>query len=220
MNRPSSDSTTISHPQDQLIEVISRWVTPLGYRVIHLEVQTHRQKVLRIFIDFESSASSRAIGIEDCVKVAKALDEPLDQTPEVESILPGNYELEVSSPGINRPLRTLNDFDFFKEQRVRIHTFRPLSSEELSNEPYFSRNPKQKNFLGILKGIRNGKVLLSVSPLDLGDASTPSKKKKTKKGDSLETQSTEDQVVTLPLPLVSKANLEPTIDIENKHDKE
>jgi ribosome maturation factor RimP len=220
MNGPILDKTTISHPQDQLIEMITRWVAPLGYRIIHLEIQTHREKVLRLYIDFATHSPDKTIGIEDCVKVTKALDEPLDQSAEVSALLPDAYELEVSSPGINRPLRTQNDFETFVDQQVRIHTYRPLSGEELTNENYFQRNPKQKNFMGILKGIQEDKVLLSISTHDKGDRSSTKKKKKVSKKALMEAQAEEDVIITLPLPLISKANLEPTIDIENKHDKE
>src|SRR5436309_1286211 len=93
----------MNHPQHGLIELISQWITPLGYRVIHIEIQSHRQRLLRIFID-RLEDSSEAIGIEDCVRVTRALEGPLEENPEIESLLPGTYELEVSSPGIDRPL--------------------------------------------------------------------------------------------------------------------
>lgn len=189
------DKKLSHHPQDQLIQLLSGWTEPLGYRILHAEIQTHRQKVLRIFIDHLSPG--QGIGIEDCVKVSRALDEPLETNAEVAELLPGNYELEVSSPGINRPLRTPEDFKAYAESRVRIHTFRPLSRTELNNAEYFDRHPKQKNFLGILKGVREGQVLLSV--LSTGE---------------------ENPVLTLPFPLISKANLEPEIDLEGKHDRE
>jgi ribosome maturation factor RimP len=228
----------IGHPHARLIELISPLIFPLGYRIIDLEIQSHRQKILRIFIDhLESSLEPAAgpekvgtgkIGIEDCVRVSKALDEPLDQIPEVGSLLSGAYELEVSSPGVNRALRMSGDFEKFAGSRVRIHVYRPLTAEELNNAIYQAANPKQKNFLGILSGFRESKVVLSLS---LGEKKSkkegkPAKRAGTKKSDSLPTNSEEEAIIMnnklimIPLPLISKANLEPEFDFEGSDERE
>lgn len=251
-------TTMIGHPHARLIELISPLIFPLGYRIIDLEIQSHRQKVLRIFIDFlevsteekigpdhniqdsvgdkignqvgnqvDDKIEPRKIGIEDCVRVSKALDEPLDQIPEVGSLLSGAYELEISSPGINRALRMSGDFEKFAGSRVRIHVYRPLTGEELNNVNYQAANPKQKNFLGILSGFRESKVVLSLA---LGEKkskkeSRPVKRAGVKKNDSLPTNSEEEtlmneKLIMIPLPLISKANLEPEFDFEGSDERE
>jgi ribosome maturation factor RimP len=198
---------------DKLITLITPLVQPMGYEIVYLEVD-QRQKALRLFIDHaDGSQTARAIGIGDCVTVTKALDEPLDQMPEIDEVFgAAGYELEVSSPGIDRPLRTARDFEKFKGHEIRIHTFRPLSGEELSNSGYQSRNPKQKNFFGDLQGMRDGRVLLAINPAG-GHDPFQAKKKSKKSSPSEATNSEEgkdrDNVVTIPLPLISKANLEP-----------
>lgn len=228
---------------DQLIHLINPLIVQLGYEVVYLEIINNRQRTLRIFIDFNETGLShhsdslpisleevpagspleaiplKTIGIEDCVKVTRALDEPLDQLPEVEALFKGPYELEVSSPGVDRPLRTPRDYERFLGKEARIHVYRPLSAEELNNANYQSRNPKQKNFFGILKGFRENRVLLEVSntsPAEKSALKHSGKKtqKKGKAGNGLEkntlvplTNSAEE--VAIPLPLISKANLEP-----------
>ncbi len=172
----------MTQTQERLIALISPLLEPLGYEIVHLEVQNQRQKVLRLFVD-----SSKGVGIEDCVKVTKALDEPLDAMPEIEAVFKGHYELEVSSPGADRPLRRSKDYEKFSGKEARIHVFRPLTAEELENTGYHQKNPRQKNFLGTLKGVRGEKVLLALEN-KLGE-------------------------VTIPLPLISKANLEPRFDL-------
>ena len=117
----------------------------------------------------------------------------------------GGYELEVSSPGIDRPLRTERDFEKFRGREIRVHTFRPLTAEETSNPVYQAKNPKQKNFLGTLKGIQEGKVRIALNLTGGHD-----KTQKKKKPSSEVTNSAEE--VAIPLPLISKANLEPTFD--------
>lgn len=207
--------------RDKLITLLSPLLAPLGYEIVELEVHTHRQKMLRLFIDHcvepssdptqEPAEKKAAIGIEDCTRVSRALDEPLDQMPEVEAIFQGTYELEVSSPGVERPLRQAKDYERFQGQQVRIHIFRPLTEEEMGNTDYFRKNPRQKNFVGVLRGLRDEKVLLTVSNLPAGKSSgkRPDEKKAApRKADSR----TLEEEVTIPLPLISKANLEPKFE--------
>src|SRR4051812_31407643 len=155
--------------QDRLIQLISPMLSPLGYEVVYVEVQTARTKILRVFIDFTEERPGEAVGIEDCVKVTRVLDEPLEQLPEVDSIFKGSYELEVSSPGVDRPLRTQKDYRRFSGHDVRIHVYRPLTAEELENGTYQARNPKQKNFVGRLLKVEGEKVHLALS----ADGSAP-----------------------------------------------
>jgi ribosome maturation factor RimP len=180
-----------------LIQGISTLISPLGYEVVHLEAQTQRGRVLRLFIDFKEGAG-KTIGIEDCATVSRAIDEPLDQLVDQTGVFSGaSYELEVSSPGIDRPLRTPRDYERFTGKNVRVHVFRPLTAEEIGNTAFQAKNPKQKNFVGILEG-REGspgedKIRIALDPAS-GPAGT----------------------VTIPLALVSKANLEPQFEKASK----
>ena len=168
--------------EDCLMSRLTELLTPLGYELVHVEVQTHRQMILRLFIDKEGG-----IGIEDCAVVSKALDEPLEQLPELAEIFKGaGYELEVSSPGVDRPLRREQDYIRFAGRKIRLNTFRPLGAEELENGPYATQNPRQKNFLGELLGFESGKVRMRSS---IGEAE-----------------------IRIPLALVAKANLDPDFD--------
>ena len=170
--------------EQRLIELIMPLIGPMGYEVVHVEVVTHRQKTLRLYIDFACGAGT--VGIEDCVKVTRALDEHLDQSTEVEAIFRGAYELEVSSPGVDRPLRQRKDYERFAGHSVRLHTFRPLSSEEMGNAAYFAHHQKTKNFSGVLRGLDGDRVLLAV-----------------------EESATE---ILIPFSLIAKGNLEPSWD--------
>jgi ribosome maturation factor RimP len=212
-SKPETQKTATAMPSgktsiDVLIEIIDRLIQPLGYEVVHLELQSHRQKALRVFIDFAEAPESKTIGIEDCVAVTRALDEPLDQIPEVEAILHGSYELEVSSPGVDRPLRQAKDFKRFAQREARIHTFRPLTEEEMGNASYFAKNPKQKNFFGTLLGISGDRIQLAVSPGPSAEKGKSKRKPKTNK----EAETGANAEISIPLPLISKANLEPKFD--------
>ena len=171
--------------EDQLIEIISPMLLPLGYELVSVEVHTHGTRALRLFID-HAGKSEQTIGIEDCVKVTREISEKLDQIEIINSLFPNHYELEVSSPGLDRPLRRTKDFERFSGKKIRIHTYRPLTPEEAENTEYLSTHAKQKNFLGVLIGIKDQKVMI-----EFPEHSTS---------------------ISIPLPLVSKANLEPELD--------
>lgn len=196
--------------ENNLIDIITRLIAPLGYEVVHVEVQTHRQKTLRLFIDFAETPKADekgeipGIGIEDCVKVTKALDEPLDQVSEIEGIFRGAYELEVSSPGVDRPLRQKKDFERFVGRQIRLHTFRALSEDEIGNAEYFAHNSKQKNFIGELQGLSGERVKLALGQMD--SAGSKKKKKVTEKART---------EITIPFTLISKANLEPVFEFQD-----
>ena len=202
---------------DHLIQVISSPIQSLGYQVIHLELQTHLQKTLRVFIDHLDPAAAKGIGIEDCVKVSKILDEFLDQNEYMNGLLPTTYELEVSSPGANRPLRTLRDFNSFAGKEVKLSLFRPLTAEESENPSYLEKNIRQKNFLGTLLGTRDDKVLLSLSANEKKDSK---KKSAAQEKATLVTNSVKGSTVSIPLHLISKANLEPEFNFEGSDERE
>lgn len=187
---PETSSQATLKAEDRLLLRLHHLIEPLGYELVHLEVQSHRNKTLRLFIDKidrPTDDSIGGIGIEDCAIVSKTLDEPLESVEEINEIFKGAaYELEVSSPGVDRPLRREQDFQRFAGRRVRVNTFRPLSGEELENSTYSAQNPKQKNFLGELLGLDTGKMILRSA---IGNAE-----------------------VRIPLNLVAKANLDPDFD--------
>ena len=166
-----------SKPIEQISERINEWISPLGFELVYLETLTQKQKVLRLYVD---RSAGNGISLDDCATVSHAIDEKLDALPEIDQVFGGPYDLEVSSPGVERPLRKMRDFERFKGERVRIHTFRPLTPQELGDATYAAAIPKQKNFIGTLAGAQGEQILL-----------TPGK-----------------ETLTIPLALVSKAHLE------------
>jgi len=87
-------------------------VDALGYELLHLEYAAMRgRNVLRVYID-----APGGIRVDDCEAVSRQLSELLD----VEQPLPGAYALEVSSPGLDRPLVTPEHFRRHTGRRARI----------------------------------------------------------------------------------------------------
>lgn len=187
--------------QDKIAQQITQILEPSGFELVHAEFIVGQHKVLRCFIDCTTSSGQVGVSLDDCAKVSKLLDEPLDSIAELETLFKGPYELEVSSPGIDRPLSREKDFLRFKGHEAKIQVMRPLTGDELGSLEYQAKNPKQKNFVGILEGIQSGKIEIWVSP--------EGSFQKDKKGQWVLARATR---LTIPLGLVSKANLEPHFD--------
>lgn len=112
-------------------------------------------RILRVYIDKEGGA-----GIEDCTNVTRGLNLHLD----AEDIVPGgNYNLEVSTPGIERHLKKLWHFEKVVGQKIALKS--KVAFEKFGIDiPQFM---KSKNVEGVLKIIENGNLTLEVSGHDL-----------------------------------------------------
>ena len=114
-------------------------VEGMGYEVVDIDFRPHSTDgLLRIFID-----KSGGIQLEDCEAVSKQVSSVLD----VEDPIPGQFNLEVSSPGLDRPLRKQQDFVRFAGEKIKIK----LSVPTLEG---------QRNFTGKLMGMQNEEVIL------------------------------------------------------------
>jgi ribosome maturation factor RimP len=102
---------------DQLEEVLATRVEALGYEFVELERAGARSRpILRVRIDLPDSRPGHGVKVEDCARVTRELEAVLDQEPE----LGGRYVLEVSSPGVERPLVRPRDFERFAGQEVAL----------------------------------------------------------------------------------------------------
>lgn len=197
---PQTTSRSNQHTSalDSLFNKIETVIQSSPYQLVHIEVLTQPQNTLRVMIDFKDTATAdslttsslRLIGIEDCIHVNHLLEEPLDTFTEVNTLFhSAPYDLEVSSPGIDRPLRKLSDYLKFQGSSIRVHTFRSLTQEEIENADYWNKNQKQKNFIGTLLSSTTDKISLEVK-----------------------VKSKVTAIVTIPLTLITKANLEPNFN--------
>ena len=115
--------------------LIEKNISKLGYELVDFEI-INRGELLRIFIDKPSS-----INIDDCVDVTNQLKHILTVEEDITF-----DRLEVSSPGINRVVKKLEDFKRFKGEKIKIKTREPID--------------ERKNFTGILQGIRKDLILI------------------------------------------------------------
>ena len=111
------------------------------------DIQSRREAtghVVRVFIDRPGPAATpeESVSIEDCEQVNREISTILD----VEDPLPFAYTLEVSSPGLDRPLRGAADYERFAGRLAKVVLAEPVDN--------------QKAFEGHLRGVDNGDVLL------------------------------------------------------------
>lgn len=130
----------MGHVPEKLQLIVEGVVDSLGYELVGVEYQAHDTSgLLRIYID-----SDKGIKLEDCQAVSHQLSGVLD----VEDPIAGNYNLEISSPGLDRPLFKAADFQRFVGSKVKIKLARNQDG--------------RKNFKGVLQGIQDDEVVLEV----------------------------------------------------------
>ncbi len=107
--------------QDELEQLLAPTINDMGYELWGCEYLSQgKHSLLRIYIDKEDG-----IGIEDCQKVSHQVSALLD----VEDPIPGYYSLEVSSPGIPRPLFNGEQYQRYIGEPVQVKTYKPVSGK-------------------------------------------------------------------------------------------
>lgn len=130
---------------EQIKMVAQPLLDSLGLELVELDYRKEGQgMVLRLFID-----KPGGIMLEDCAAVSRELSELLD----IEDVIDANYNLEVSSPGLNRPLTKPADYARYAGRLVKIRTFEMLADDA---------GNKRKTFLGELVGLADGVVTLKL----------------------------------------------------------
>ena len=103
---------------EELAATLEPTVARLGYELVDLEVRlAGRDGLIRLYID-----KTDGVGLDDCEKVSRAVSALLD----VEDPVPGNYNLEVSSPGLDRKLTKIEHFQRFIGHLVKVNLRMPL----------------------------------------------------------------------------------------------
>jgi ribosome maturation factor RimP len=130
----------LGKPSDKTLETVTaiaaRVVARLGLELDRVQVALgKKQSVVRVFVDKEGGVT-----IDDCQRVSEELGTVLD----VEDPIEGHYDLEVSSPGLDRPLLEESDYRKFAGRLVRLHTYGPVEGT--------------RDFVGVLVGLEGGVV--------------------------------------------------------------
>lgn len=142
---------------DELIELITPILDDLGFELVDLEyIREGRDLFLRIFID-----TPGGVNLDHCATVSREVGALL----EVENPIAEAYRLEVSSPGMDRPLKKPADFERFAGERVKVKT-RDLVDPD-------GRGHTRKTFTGELLGLKDGRVCIRQLDKKGGDVELP-----------------------------------------------
>ena len=112
----------------------------LGYRIVRVRLSGNRRKRLQVMAE---RASDGYMDIDDCGRLSRALSPMLD----LKDPIAGEYDLEVSSPGIDRPLMRLEDFERFAGHEAKLETIGTIDG--------------RRRFKGVVAGIDGDEVRLA-----------------------------------------------------------
>lgn len=130
----------------RLAGIVSPVIEGLGFELVRLRLMNGRRPTLQIMAERPAGG----IEVEECARISRAVSAALD----VEDPISGEYVLEVSSPGIDRPLTRPKDFERYAGYEARIET-----SEQVDG---------RRRFKGTLGGIQDGEILLTIPEGTIG----------------------------------------------------
>lgn len=133
------------HPVDLVSKDVNRLIEPvldeMGFELVDTEyLSEHGKWVLRIYADGEGG-----ITVGDCARISKEISALI----EAKDVLQHEYVLEVSSPGLNRPLKRERDFQRAVGKKIKVKMLNPVKD--------------RKNFTGYLKAYKNGILYIEMT---------------------------------------------------------
>jgi len=132
------EATTRLDIRDQVRAVVEPTIEAAGFRLLAVEISGDvTGDIVRLYCD------SPTFGVDDCAKISRALSPVLD----VEDPMTGPYRLEVSSPGIDRPIQSAVDFERFTGFRAKLRLI---------------PGPERRRYSGTLQGIEDDNILIEV----------------------------------------------------------
>jgi ribosome maturation factor RimP len=130
----------------RMAEIITPVIEDLGYELVRVRLMSGKNTILQIMADKPEGG----IEVDDCANISTAVGATLD----VEDPIVDEYALEVSSPGIDRPLTRLKDFENFEGYEAKIETTELIDG--------------RRRFKGQLAGIEGNDVLINVEEGTIG----------------------------------------------------
>tara|TARA_B100001540_G_C15752816_1_gene617822 strand:+ start:33 stop:548 length:516 start_codon:yes stop_codon:yes gene_type:complete len=129
---------------DKIKELIEPTVEALGFELVRVAFLTSGGARQTMVLQIMAERPDGTMHVDDCARLSRELSVLLD----VEDPIPSEYLLEVSSPGVDRPLVRLKDFERFAGYEVKIETAAPVDG--------------RRRFKGLLKGVDGQEVIIDV----------------------------------------------------------
>lgn len=104
---------------ERVTDLVQPTIADLGFDIVRVEFLGLKSPRVQVMVE---RTDGRTVTLDDCAEVSRAISALLD----VEDVMPGPYTLEVSSPGIDRPLVRLRDFERFTGFEAKVELARPL----------------------------------------------------------------------------------------------
>ena len=124
----------------RLADILTPVIEGMGFELVRIRLMSGKTKTLQIMAERPEGG----IEVDECAQISTAVSALMD----VEDPIEDNYTLEVSSPGIDRPLTRLKDFDTWQGYEARIETAELIDG--------------RKRFKGVLAGIEGNEVLINL----------------------------------------------------------
>jgi len=129
----------------QLLELLEPVVQAEGFEIVRLRLMGGAVRRLQVMAE---RPADHDIGIDECARLSRRISEVMDAADPIS----GEYHLEVSSPGIDRPLTRLEDFETFEGLEAKLELDRLVEN--------------RKRFKGVLAGVEGDKVLIDLEGED------------------------------------------------------
>jgi ribosome maturation factor RimP len=137
----------------KITAIAEQAAAPAGIEIVEVELKgSGRSHLLRIYIDRPEGVTHA-----DCELISRGVGAVLD----AEDPMPGSYELEVSSPGIERKLGKWQDWQRFAGKKVKVVLKEPLKNDPLINDPL--KNEPLKHFDGVISRTEDHTVTVALA---------------------------------------------------------
>ncbi len=142
---PVTDMVAKAPIDQRLARIVLPTIEGMGFRLVRMRLMGGKRITLQIMAErAPDTEGAGTMEVEDCAKLSRALSAALD----VEDPIEGEYRLEVSSPGIDRPLTRFEDFARWKGYQARIETTEMIDG--------------RKRFKGVLAGVEGTEILIEI----------------------------------------------------------
>ncbi len=131
MTAPHNPRIALGELETTVLRVAEPPLLALGLEVVHVEIESARGgRIVRFFLDLPGAVATSTEGaritVDDLTRATRELDVLFD----VEDVVPGSWTLEVSSPGLDRPLGRRADFEAHLGQEARLETTAPVGGRK------------------------------------------------------------------------------------------